>query len=218
MPLEIEPLKRKETLGDLAAERLRDAIMSGRFSPGERLPIRAVANSLGVSMTPVREALFNLVATGALVTDQNGGVCVPALNAERIRELCKIRCSLEGLAAGEAASRLTDADIAEMERLNQHFLNQRMVVSFSEMRAINRDFHFIIYHSSGMPNLVGMIEACWLISGSYSHVLYPSYSGNAYENHSKIIAAAQKRNPESFAEAVCADIRMASDQLLRATV
>jgi DNA-binding GntR family transcriptional regulator len=106
------PFERTETLGVRVREQLRHAIMAGLFKPGEKLTLRAVAASLGVSLTPAREALFNLAAEGVLeLGETNGSIYVPRLDEEKLRELMKVRVSLEGLAAREATPNLKPKDI-----------------------------------------------------------------------------------------------------------
>ena len=107
------PVVKTETLGVRVREQLRHAIMAGLFTPGEKLTLRAVAASLGVSLTPAREALFNLVAEGILELGGNGSIYIPKLDGEAITELTKIRMSLESLAAREALPNLKCEDFSE---------------------------------------------------------------------------------------------------------
>src|SRR3977135_4649241 len=84
---------------------LREALTAGRFLPGQKLTFRFVAGALGVSLTPVREALRRLVAEGAFEMQPNRSVRVPLMTRAKILELRDIRIALEGLAAKQAAKR-----------------------------------------------------------------------------------------------------------------
>src|SRR5262249_12932841 len=91
--------------------------MAGRFQPGERLNIRALAAMLGTSARPIREALSRLAADGAVEMVPNQSVRVPLFDRERFEELKLIRMAVEGLAAEQAATRITVAEIDAVERL-----------------------------------------------------------------------------------------------------
>ena len=219
MPSALEsfsPVSRKETLGSLVREQLRSAIMAGRFSPGEKLTIRAVATALDVSLTPAREALFNLVAEGALESTPNGRVYIPEMDERRIVEITKIRSSLEGLAAREAAARLDDDSIAAITAINDALIAADRRKDHESLRLLNWQFHFAIYRAAEMPQLTRMIEGCWLMIGSYLNVIYPKYGeiDAGIRNHLEIIRAMQARHPERLSAAVRTDIELASQCLL----
>src|SRR6187399_2056657 len=82
---------------------LRDALTAGRFAPGQKLSFRFIAGSLGVSLTPVREAIRRLVAEGAFEMRPNRSVRVPLMTRDKVLELRDLRMELEGLASAKAA-------------------------------------------------------------------------------------------------------------------
>lgn len=96
---------------------LRERILSLELAPGTRLFEENLASSLGVSRTPLREALRQLVSENLLERHPTGGVAVPALDAGEIRELYDVRAALEGLMAGEAAAKATADDIIRFESI-----------------------------------------------------------------------------------------------------
>src|SRR5262245_3199976 len=96
--------------------------MAGRFQPGERLNIRALAAMLGTSATPVREALSRLAANGAAEMVPTQSVRVPLFNRARFEELKLIRMAVEGLAAEQAATRMTSAEIETAEQLLTRYI------------------------------------------------------------------------------------------------
>lgn len=214
----MKPMGRADTLGQRVRSRLRDAIMAGRFTPGQKLTIRSIASDLEVSQTPVREALFNLAAEGILELRSNGSVYVPELTEQRILELTKIRVALEGLAAKEAATRLDDDAIDQIVELNERIVQADERGEYSGLINLNWQFHFSIYRASQMPELVRMIEKCWVMSGSYINVIYPKFGevSEGINNHYQIVRAIRSRDGERLASAINTDINFAADALLEA--
>jgi DNA-binding GntR family transcriptional regulator len=214
----LRPVERHETLADRARQELRAAVMAGRFEPGARLTVRSVSQALGISLTPAREALYGLVAEGALETGPTGSASIPVLTEARVQELLVIRCALEGAAARAAAERLTGAALDELRTCDAALLAAHRKADFKEVIALNWRFHFTVYEASGMPNLVRMIEGCWLSAGAYLNVIYPEYgqTDRGLANHAAILAAIEAREGERLAAAIRTDIEMASHALLAA--
>lgn len=212
----IAPVDRKETLGVLVREKLRSALMAGRFQPGEKLTIRAVASALDVSLTPAREALYNLVAEGILDSGPNGTVFVPQMDEERIVELSKIRITLEGLAAREAVPNLTDADIAAIAAIHAELAEADHTKDFPALMQLNWQFHFGIYDAANMPMLKRIIESCWLKMGSYINVIYPKYGeiGQGIELHGRVLEALARRDADALCAAIRADIEQSTSCLI----
>jgi DNA-binding GntR family transcriptional regulator len=102
---------------DEVYERLREAILTKQFSPGQRLDMDVIAQQLGVSLTPVRSAIELLAADGLLDVQPRSGTFVTTLSARDVEETMDIRCALECLAAEKAVDRLTDEDVAKAKRL-----------------------------------------------------------------------------------------------------
>src|SRR5688572_11854153 len=105
-----------ETLGERVTGELRALLIAGRLAPGEKLSLRRVAEALGVSMMPVREAVSRLAADKALEVLPGRAVRVPVLTLAQFRELTRIRLVVEGFAAEEATKVITDEQIAVVAR------------------------------------------------------------------------------------------------------
>ena len=213
----ITPIVRKETLATIVREELRSALMAGRFQPGEKLTIRAVASALDVSLTPAREALYNLMSEGVLDSGPNGTVFVPVLNQTRLRELTKIRISLEGMAACEAMAHLTPRQINKLTALNTKLSEAELRLDYSSMIQMNWKFHFDIYEAAQMPTLFRMIEGCWLKMGSYLNLIYPAYgeTGEGLQNHQRIIEALQNKDAEALSQTIRKDIEQSCDWVVQ---
>src|SRR5258706_8451756 len=96
---------------------LRAALTAGRFVPGQKLTFRFVAGALGVSLTPVREALRRLVAEGAFEMQPNRSVRLPLMTRAKVLELRDIRMAVEGLAAGKAALSADRRQVTALRRI-----------------------------------------------------------------------------------------------------
>lgn len=205
----IEPLDRQSSLGELAYNRLRQSIVGGQFEPGAKLTVRSVADALGVSTTPARDAINRLIVDGALINKGPRTVVIPEMTMEGLDEVTKIRLELEGLAAFEAANHCKDEDISFLEavqiRLNEA-LDQR---NYKEVLDMNKAFHFRIYERSGMTRLVAIIESLWVRIGPSFHRLYPEFaiSKRGVANHQWAIRGMQDRDGQTVKAAIQNDIR-----------
>lgn len=154
---------------------LRDALTAGRFAPGQKLSFRFVAGSLGVSMTPVREAVRRLVAEGAFEMRPNRSVRVPLMTRDKILELRDIRLALEGLATEKAAALTTREHAATLRRIAAELVAVRTRGDTAGDRQKIREFHFTLYAIAAQPTLLRMIEGLWLQTGPYLNLLYPDF-------------------------------------------
>lgn len=212
------PIGRSDTLAQKVKTQLKEAVMAGRFDPGEKLTIRSIAGALEVSLTPAREALYNLASEGVLEMRPNGSVYVPELTADRIEELTKIRVSLESLASREAVRRITDAEIRAIVALNDAITDRNDKRDYPALIALNWQFHFALYRASQMDQLVRMIESCWVMTGSYLNLIYPKFGemSEGIANHQQIVRALERRDADRVAAAITTDINLAADALISA--
>ena len=161
-----------DNLQEQLYQRIREALLAGRFQPGERMKIRDLAAAWGTSPMPVRAALQRLVAEGALEGEQQRSVRVPAMTRERFQQISLVRLSLEGLAVEQAAPRIGEAEIALLHgcivRMEQA-LEQRDVQGYLKD---NSQFHMTLYRACGNPILLRMIESLWLQVGPFFNRLF----------------------------------------------
>lgn len=142
--------------------RLRDLILSGELSPGERLSEPSVAERLGASRTPVRAALARLAEEGLVEAIPSGGFAVKSFAEEEIQDAIELRGTLEGHAARLAAERgAPSAVIAEMKRLiarlDEATAPPVNLVSFTDYVALNAHFHEILAEAAGSAVLARQI-------------------------------------------------------------
>ena len=116
-----------QPLREVVCETLRDAIRKGVLAPGERLMEIQLAEELGVSRTPVREAIRKLELEGYVIMMPRRGTYVANLSIRDVNEVFEIRTSLDSLASGLAAERITDEELEHLQRLLVSIRNSRLV-------------------------------------------------------------------------------------------
>lgn len=207
----------RETLGDRVTMELRARLVAGQLAPGDKLSLRRVAEALGVSMMPVREAVSRLAADRALEVLPGRAVRVPILTLEQFRELTRLRLVLEGFAAEEAARVASPEQIA---RIAAHEAIFREAADAEPPRAAdsvaaNRDLHFALYEATNMPSLVEMIERLWLKAGpilnlDMRHEPMRLKGGSAVQAHASLVEALSARDAPAARQALERDITFAA--------
>jgi DNA-binding GntR family transcriptional regulator len=158
------------SLVDLAAESLREDVLSGTLAPGERILLDAVASELGMSNIPVREALRTLATEGLVVAMPNRGYVVAAATVEDLDETYRLRMMLEPLAVRLAVPRLSEADLDRAEGLLDALDDAFAEEDWPSYRVHHREFHFGIYERSNSPWLVRLTEMLWLNTQRYQRM------------------------------------------------
>ncbi|MFF3494534.1 GntR family transcriptional regulator [Streptomyces sp. NPDC002795] len=151
---------------DLAYAELRDQILSGDLPAGSRLAQYALAESLNMSITPLREAIRRLSSEGLLTVDTHRDVRVSTMTADEARQLFEVRLSLDPTAAELAAKRRTDADIAAMRAAVDQLLPVTRQWGEGALAA-HRVFHQTLYRASRNDVLIKMLDDLWDKSDRY---------------------------------------------------
>jgi DNA-binding GntR family transcriptional regulator len=141
-----------------ATELIREAIVDGRLEPGWRLKEEELARELGISRTPVREALLILQAEGLVVATPNRGAMVRAHDAADLDDLYQLRALLEGYAARRAAMRISDADVEELRLSCSRFELLDPEEDLRELVKENMFFHNAILEAAGSARLASMVR------------------------------------------------------------
>ena len=145
-------------LRDQAYESLKEAIVTGKMAPGERLTEEGVGHFLGVSRTPAREALGLLLKEGTVARGETGGYLIPIPSLAKVEEIYEVRRHLEPLAARLAATRAT---ARELRQIRQALDAEKKIVATpdtGEFMAANRRFRNLVYLASGNEQLVDCIN------------------------------------------------------------
>ena len=209
----LQPIERR-TLWDQAYLTLKAALLEGRYAPGARIILREVADELGISLTPVRDAVNHLIAEKALDrggVGQGGGATVPMLDAEQFDQLMLIRAGLEPLATVAAARHATNKQLEELERSLMDMKKSIESAHAAKYLAAHSRFHFGIYKISQLPILYDAIEGAWLRCGPTLTLALPEYKPGLqrYPHHVDALNALKARRAEEAAAAIRADIESA---------
>lgn len=210
-----------ETMSQRVYGELRELIMSGRVQPGQRLTLKNLAEAVGTSHMPVREALRQLATEGALEFLPNKSVRVPIMTETKFREILEIRKLVEGLAV-ERATEIIDAEaLNELSTHNERFKSEVKQKQPDATIAIeaNMRFHFTVYRAAQMPTLMNIIEGLWLQIGPVLNLDMRSGSsrlteGPAQHHHQRVLDAMKKRDPKAAREALLEDLTTAANFIL----
>jgi DNA-binding GntR family transcriptional regulator len=137
------PEVRAETIADKVHALLGRDIAAGTYRPGERIYEKALAESLGISRTPIREALLRLETEGVVVCTSRRSYNVRILHADDVREIYQTLGILEGAAAAAVVAALEARDFAELERLNQAMVEAAEAPDLPTFGRLNRQFHHV---------------------------------------------------------------------------
>jgi DNA-binding GntR family transcriptional regulator len=188
---------------------IKRAIMSGVFAPGDSLTSRSLAESFGVSATPVREALKRLEADGVLKSRLKSAYFLPVLAREDYLDLLEIRARVEGFAAATAALAATDRDVAALKRTNRAY--SRSGRDIAEGFRLNYRFHFGIYQLTRSPLLLSVIENFWVRSGPTLHFHLHGYGiDQVTDNHDALVAALGRHDAKGAERALRRDLSEAA--------
>ncbi len=208
----------RENLGDTVYARVSDALIKGRFPPDARLTIRDLAQSLGTSVTPVRDAILRLIQDDALVQKSAREVRVPVITPERYKEIRLIRLKLEGLAARETAMKAGPQDIERLRDLVAR--NEKAIEdeNWTEALELNQTFHFALADIADMVVLRGILHRLWLQMGPLIAESYQEGGRVMIDNHYPVLAAVEAKDPDAAERAIAADIGDAGKLILERLV
>lgn len=145
-------------LRDVVFKTLREAILRGDLAPGERLMEIQLANQLGVSRTPIREAIRKLELEGLVVMIPRRGAEVAKITEKDLRDVLEVRTSLEELAISLACERMTDEDIEELKAALDRFDAALAQKDVTKIAAMDVAFHDVIFASTQNARLIQILN------------------------------------------------------------
>jgi DNA-binding GntR family transcriptional regulator len=160
------PAELYATKSDFAYTRVREQILSGELVPGSVINQAVLAREIGISTTPLREALRRLMQQGLVELDAHRDARVTQLDAEEARDLLEVRLSLDPLAASLAAGRRTRQDLAEMRAGLDGLHALPSNPTMSQLMG-HRRFHTAVYRASHNARLIAMLDGLWDTSDRY---------------------------------------------------
>lgn len=190
------PLAR--TASSTAAEMIRQAIVDGRLAPGQRLTEERLARELGISRTPVREALKVLQSEGLVDAAPNRSATVRAYEPGDLEDIYQLRALLEGYAARRAAGRLSEEKLLALRASCERFEAMSFADDLREVVRENFVFHNTILEAAGSTRLSGMVRQVVELPLVYkSYVWYsPEQARISQHYHRQITRALERRDAE----------------------
>lgn len=200
-------LARRLSPVDQAYNFILKGILSGELAPGMRVPTEVVAEALGISRMPVRDALRRLEGDGAITIFANRGASVTEFSSEEVVELIEMRAVLEALAARLALGRMTPDDIEELDHLKSRM--ERAADDLPKWISAHDDFHNYLTSLSGKPLLIQYSQRMRVMLRPYFRRYYAE--SEEFEihglEHQRIIDALQKGDRDELEKTVRAHVR-----------
>lgn len=213
LPVNLDSYK---PLRELVLETIREAIINGTLKPRERLMEIQLAEELGVSRTPIREALRKLEMEGFIVMVPRKGAYVADISFKDIADIFEIRAALEGLAAGLAAERITDEELESMERLLVEKGKAIAANDIEKLVAVDTKFHESLYQASRNQRLTSIISNLreQIQRFRTTSLSYPGRSKQSLDEHRGIVEAIQSRDVQAARQAAQDHIENAENSMI----
>jgi DNA-binding GntR family transcriptional regulator len=186
---------------------LRRRLVTGRMCPGHELSTRQLASELGVSQTPVRDALSRLAAEGAVAIRSKRRVQVPPMTAARFDDLLRCRLLLEPEAAARAMSHIDASRLQSLREIDAALDRTIAERDADGYMSNNHAFHFTLYNAQPGRTMAQLIETLWLQFGPFMRLVYEGLSGAPVnDQHQAAISAIAAGDAEALRRAIAADI------------
>ena len=202
------------SVADHVHSELRDMAMTFRFLPGERINEAILAKELGVSRTPLREALNRLSTEGFLTFSANNGFFRKPLDVKEIFDLYEFRMHLEKSAINLAVERATDEELAELERFATESAREVPSRTTDDMVTLDEEFHEMLMKLTGN---IQMLNSLRNINARIQFVRWLDMTGRRSESqsqHKHIVSALRKRNRSDCERLISDHIAHRMDQIL----
>jgi DNA-binding GntR family transcriptional regulator len=207
---------RFQTKAGFAAEAIRSAIRHGQLAPGERIDMEALTIKLGMSPTPIREALRSLEAEGLIANEPHRGMRVADFSTDVAAELYVLRADLEGLATRLAVPRLTQDDLAALRQLEDRRHQAMARGDMAESSALNHDWHMGLYRPAmETPYLTEFIGRLWNAFPWATSWKIPGRSQRSLDDHKAIMIAAVARDATEASRLMVEHILSSKDPVVQ---
>jgi DNA-binding GntR family transcriptional regulator len=196
---------------------IRDAILSGKLRPGDRIAQEALARELGTSRIPVREALGELESEGLVVLVPHSGARVAHVNLVELEEVYLIREAVEPMLLAESAAHLTDEQLTRLRVIAEEI--EGSVGRPENWLQLDRSFHLSSYAGAELPRARSIVQDFWNRTQHYRRTLILALDAGSFDvvhlEHRQILDALEHRNGEDAASALLTHIRRTRQTLLQ---
>ncbi len=195
-------------LRDVVFNTLRQAILRGELKPGERLMEIQLANKLGVSRTPVREAIRKLELEGLVLMIPRKGAEVAEITEKSLKDVLEVRKALEELAVQLACDRITEEDIEELRTAGEDFKKVLQSKDITEIAEADVRFHDVIYMATDNQRLISLLNNFREQMYRYrvEYLKKNDVHTQLIKEHDLIVERVSERNKEKAMEIVCQHI------------
>lgn len=216
-PGPLQALHERKSLGQHVFDSLKQAIIRGNIAPGEWLVESHIAQMLGISRTPVREAIHKLERERLIERQPRGGFTVLGLNRADIEETFGIRGVLEGYAARLATIKHKPSELAELEKKVEEFQECLSKQQMESLPIINTEFHDLLYALSKSPRLIHMINGLRDQIYRFREIILkdPEHADTSHEDHRQMLKFMRKRDAEGVEKLVREHIRRGQEVVLK---
>ena len=195
-------------LRDVVFNTLRQAILRGELKPGERLMEIQLANKLGVSRTPIREAIRKLELEGLVLMIPRKGAEVAEIREKGLRDVLEVRKALEELSVQLACDRITPEQISELEKAAAEFGRASKYEDVTEIAQADVKFHDVIYQASDNQRLMQLLNNLGEQMYRYrvEYLKNAAVFGQLVEEHEKLIRHIKNHEKEMAVKIICEHI------------
>jgi len=206
------PLSSRPQLSDEVAAHLREAIMSGALHPGQFVRLDAVAAELGVSVTPVREALLALRGEDMVELEPRRGFVVSPLSRRDVKDMFGLQADLAVQLVGRAATLISDQ---QLDRVAQVAAELAMAEGHHELSTLEYEFHRLINKAAGSRKLARFLDMASRYTPARVYTGDPQWRVQVVADHAAIVAALRARDANAAREAVFRHVKDGERRLLR---
>ena len=216
-PGPLKALQERKSLGQHVFDNLKQAIIRGNIAPGEWLVESHIAQMLGISRTPVREAIHKLERERLIEHQPRGGFTVLGLNREDIEETFGIRGVLEGYAARLATLKHHPRELIVLEQKVEEFQECLSKKQMDSLPVINTEFHELLYDLSKSPRLIHMINGLRDQIYRFREIILKDqkHAATSHEDHLQMLKFMHKRDAEGVEKLVREHIQRGQEVVLK---
>ncbi|WP_164660744.1 GntR family transcriptional regulator [Tropicibacter sp. Alg240-R139] len=194
---------------------LKAQILFGEMAPGQAVTIQGLTDSLGVGMTPVREAIRRLISDGALIFQGNRRVSVPVLTANDAEQLIYVRKSTESELARRAAIRITPAQVDALEAIDNALDRAISVGDVAGYLRHNHAFHEALYQAADAPIMRDLADRMWLRFGPSLRVVCGRFgTQNLPDRHKDMLNALRDSDAKAAGRAMEQDVEQGMELMV----
>lgn len=210
-------VKEDLSLRESVLQTLRQAIVCGELKPGERLMEIPLSESMGVSRTPVREALRKLEEEGLVIVEKNKGASVAPITERDLIDVLEVREVLDELSVRLACKNRTENEVALLHKNMKAFPAVIATKDTEKITSHDVAFHDIIYESTGNKRLMQMMHHIQLDIYRYrlEYIRVDEYHSSIYEEHDRIAEAIEKQDVEEAAAAIRLHLKNQRETILK---